>query len=347
MRSHARALDQQDAFPAADLAALREAGVLRAPLPRWAGGLGLGTEPEGGAWLFALLRQLGAGSLAVGRIIEGHVNALQLICRYGEDAHIVRAASDAEQGHLFAIWNTEPPPGVRLSESGRLIGQKFHVSAAGYATRPLITVDHPNRSRLLLLSLKPGERATLDPHSMHGMRATQSGAIDLTGYHPQQGDWIGQDGDYLREPIFSAGAWRALAVMVGGITALVDELRGQLRARGRDAAPHQAARIAGALIAQETAALWARKAAVLAESGNASPADITGYVALARRAVERAAQEAIALTQCALGLAALMEGNPAEGLMRDLATYLRQPALDEALDEAAAHYAATPLPDAP
>jgi hypothetical protein len=86
---------------------------------------------------------------------------------------------------------------------------------------------------------------------------------------------------------------------------------------------------------------------VLAESGNASPADITGYVALARRAVERAAQEAIALTQCALGLAALMEGNPAEGLMRDLATYLRQPALDEALDEAAAHYAATPLPDAP
>jgi hypothetical protein len=42
---------------------------------------------------------------------------------------------------LFAIWNTETPPGVRLAQDGKsLTGRKDHVSAAGNATRPLITV---------------------------------------------------------------------------------------------------------------------------------------------------------------------------------------------------------------
>ena len=88
-------------------------------------------------------------------------------------------------------------------------------------------------------------------------------------------------GDYLREPAFSAGAWRALAVIVGGIEALVDELRTQLHARQRHANPHQAARIAQALIAQETACLWTRKAAVVAESGTVTAGDAANYVNLA------------------------------------------------------------------
>jgi hypothetical protein len=40
--------------------------------------------------------------------------------------------------------------------------------------------------------------------------------------------------------------------------------------------------------------------------------------------------------QRSLGLAALLEPNPVERLIRDLSTYLRQPAPDEALTEAAA-----------
>jgi len=44
------------------------------------------------------------------------------------------------------------------------------------------------------------------------------------------------------------------------------------------------------------------------------------------------------MVQRTLGLAAFLQTNPVERLMRDLATYLRQPAADEALTEAAARF---------
>ena len=43
----------------------------------------------------------------------------------------------------------------------------------------------------------------------------------------------------------------------------------------------------------------------------------------------------------------MADTNPAEHLMRDLATYLRQPALDEAIEEAAAHFVTRALPAQP
>jgi alkylation response protein AidB-like acyl-CoA dehydrogenase len=347
MRGRARALDRAAAFPADDVAALRGHGALLAPLPLRHGGLGLGTEPDGAIGLFDLLRLIGSGNLSVGRIFEGHVNALQLICLYGDEAQIARAAEDAASGHLFAIWNTEAPPGVRLGDDGRLSGRKSHGSAAGSATRAVITVDHSLRSRLLLVSLTAGERTGASQEVLHGMRATQSGWIDFDAYTPGFADFIGDSGDYLREPAFSAGAWRALAVILGGMEALVGELRGQLHARGRHANPHQAMRVAQALIARETAFLWTRKAALLVESGDARLEDIIGYVGLARRAVEMAAMEVIQLAQRSLGLAALVDTNAAELLMRDLATYLRQPAMDEAIEEAAAHFVTAALPGEP
>jgi hypothetical protein len=49
------------------------------------------------------------------------------------------------------------------------------------------------------------------------------------------------------------------------------------------------------------------------------------------------------LTQRSLGLGAFIAGHPVERLCRDLATYLRQPAPDEALDVAARHYFGQPV----
>jgi alkylation response protein AidB-like acyl-CoA dehydrogenase len=326
---------------------LRDSGVLRAPLPRRYGGFGFGTEPTGAMPLFRLLRRLGAANLAAGRFFEGHVNAVQLICRYGDESQMAACARDLRDGHLFAIWNTEAPPGVRRAANGRLTGGKRHVSAAGIATRAVITVDQHRSGDMLVVRLAPGERAAPMPGRLHGMRASASGCVDFTGYAPEAADWIGQGGDYLAEPVFSAGAWRTLAVLLGGIEALVGELRGQLHARGRAADPHQRGRIAEALIAQETAALWVGKAAILAEAGDAAPESVTGYVNLARKVVETAGLGAMQLAQRSLGLMALVEGNPVEALLRDLATYLRQPAMDEALGEAAAHFTVFPLPEMP
>lgn len=336
IRGRARDLDRDSGFPWTDIEALRRCGVLTATLPSDLGGFGLGAD------LFDLLRLIGHGNLAVGRLVEGHFNALRLIARYGTHAQLARAAEEAAQGHLFGIWNTEMGTGVQWAD-GALSGRKINCSAAGAATRAVITVGGSDDSRMLVVSLKQGERSGAMPGRLQGMRATQAGWIDFDGYRPQANDWIGEPGDYMREPEFSAGAWRTLAVLVGGIEELGETLREQLRGRGRDGAPLQADRIAQSLIAEQTAWLWARECACLIET-DTDAADLPGYVNLARRAVEMAGLTVIELAQRSLGLSALVEGNPAERLLRDLATYLRQPAMDEALGEAAARFVARPLP---
>jgi len=70
--------DEDGAYPAADVAALHEAGLLTAVLPVKCGGAGLT-----GLSLSEVLRSIGSGSLPLGRLFEGHVNALELVLRYG------------------------------------------------------------------------------------------------------------------------------------------------------------------------------------------------------------------------------------------------------------------------
>src|SRR5271165_2155764 len=110
--------------PLEGLDALRRHGALTAVLPRHLGGLGLGTEPDGAGGLFSLLRLVGRANLSLGRIFEGHVNAVQLVLRYGNPGQAAAIATDVLAGHLFAIWNTEAPPGVRRDGPSRLTGRK-------------------------------------------------------------------------------------------------------------------------------------------------------------------------------------------------------------------------------
>ena len=81
----AGAEDRDDGFPAEDVADLGRLGLLAAPVPSAEGGAGLGEE-QGAGILAEVLRLVGYGSLALGRLYEGHVNALHLVARYG-DAH--------------------------------------------------------------------------------------------------------------------------------------------------------------------------------------------------------------------------------------------------------------------
>lgn len=350
-QENAPALDTGGAFPAKEFADLHAIGAYVAPLPEQFGGAGLGTEPSGALGLMELLRLIGRGNLAVGRVFEGHVNALKLVAMYGTEAQLRAAADDAAAGHLFAIWNTEPSEGLRL-EAGKLQGRKIFCSAAGYATRALVTAQvsdgqtFDGHARMIVVPLHIGERVSGEKAHLQGMRACGTGSMDFDGAAVDEAMLIGQPGDYLRQPEFSAGAWRTSAVTLGGLEALVETARGQLAARNRHEAPHQAARMGTALIAQETALLWVRKAAVIAEGRDRVAEDVAGYVNLARIAVEAACLDAMRVVQRSVGLGGFLQSNPVERMLRDLATYLRQPAPDETLDEAARWFMQRALPDA-
>ena len=58
--------------------------------------------------------------------------------------------------------------------------------------------------------------------------------------------------------------------------------------------------------------------------------------------MERAALDVLELAQRSVGLGAFLRPNPMERMMRDLATYLRQPAPDRVLAGAAAFVLTAP-----
>ncbi len=348
MQSRAEALDRDAAFPAEEIDRLWRIGALTLPLPV------TGIAPEGDGRDGGLADQLsevltltGRGNLSVGRILEAHINALHLIGRYGSATQLQEASKDAQDGHLFALWVTDPPSGgLQMRRSGqtiRLTGAKQFCSASGHATRALITAEDTDGSaRLLILRLQSGERVTGLVSPLQGMRAAVTGAVDFTGCETSADRVLGQAGDYLREPDLSAGAWRGSAVALGGLIALLDLTIDQLQASGRLKNQHVQARLGQALIARESSRMWVRQAARIAEDPARPSSHRVSTVGLARIAVEAACLEAMQLAQRSLGLSAFRQGNPVERICRDLSTYLRQPAPDEVLTEAACWFAANP-----
>lgn len=340
-RAQAATRDADGAFPETEVAALGVEGLLAAPLPADQGGAGLLQCAGGLRRLARVLAAIGAGSLPLGRLYEGHVNALGLIQAYGTAAQRAAAGADARAGRLFGVWATDDgaaPLALEGAEGAlRLRGRKILASGAGWVSRPLVTARAADGLRMVLPHLPPGERADLSGWTAQGMRASATGAVDFTGLAIAPDQCLGAPDQYLAEPHFAGGAWRFLAVQSGGMAEIVGLLRGQLRDRGRDADPYQLHRVGEAAIALETARLWVDRAAALA-GGDTAPDAIAGFVNLARRAVERAALEVLEVAQRSVGLMAFMRPQPLERVARDLATYLRQPAPDRALALGAAHW---------
>jgi len=333
--------DRDDGFPHADVADLARLGLLAAPVPAAAGGAGLGAEPGAGT-LAEVLRLVGSGSLALGRLYEGHVNALQLIGQYGEASQRARLFADARAGHLFGVWNTEPAgAGLALEaeqDGLRLSGAKSFASGAGFVTRALVTAPCPrgDGTLMLVVPLEPGRRADLSAWRAQGMRASATGTLDFGGIALSDDAILGDPDDYFRQPAFSGGAWRFLAVQLGGIEAVFDAWRAHLVRLGRGADPHQLARLGEGAIAVEGARHWVARAAALATGGTLPAGRVVTFVNLARLAVEKAGLDVLQLAQRSVGLPGFLHGHPLEQLSRDLATYLRQPGPDRALTGAAA-----------
>ena len=345
-QANAQRHDPAGGFPASDVAALREAGVLNAVVPGSLGGLGIGTEAQQAHATATALHLIGGGSIALGRIFEGHLNAIRLVMRIGNPAQRRAAAADAQAGHLHALWVTDGADPLRYVPTAagiELMGNKMPCSGAGQATRAVVTAADPaGATRLLLLPLQRGEIVRELPAGLQGVRGAATGRVDFSGIQYGSEVTFGGPGDYLREPDFSTGAWRASAVAAGGLSALVEATRAELSSRARAGHPQQRERLGRMFIHEQAAWLWLRHVAPIAENADGDPGHAVASVNLARIAIEQACLDTLQLVQRSLGLSAFLQSNPIERLCRDLATYLRQPAADEVLGEAAAYFTANP-----
>jgi alkylation response protein AidB-like acyl-CoA dehydrogenase len=196
---------------------------------------------------------------------------------------------------------------------------------------------------MLVVPLNIGECVEPLIAPLQGMRAAVTGMVDFTGCVISGDACLGRPGDYHREPDFSGGAWRSSAVAFGGLCGILALAQSELAKAGRLADPHQLQRLGTAMISQETSRLWLHQAARIAEQPGADPERAVAYVGLARIAIETACLDAIRLIQRSLGLSAFRQGSPVERICRDLGTYLRQPAPDEVLTDAAAYFARQPM----
>ncbi len=324
-RGRAASLDHDGAFPADDIRLLAERGLLHAPFP-----LAGSKEVIEPTVLLELLVTLGRASLPLARLYEGHVNAVSLVVRYGTAANVQLLRDEADAGRPSAVWMAGDA--LRLADDAghHLVGGKILCSGAGYVRRPLVAADSADGSVMVIPMIAEAARAEAAGWTAQGMRATATGTVDFTGIVVAPGEIVGAPGDYLRSPYFRGGAWRVIAAQYGGLAAIFDEYKTQLAAGPHREQPIQLARFGEAAIAIETARLWVWQACRIAE-GVGDADGIDAYVDLARNAFERAALEVVAHAQKAIGLKAFMRPNPLERMIRDLSTYLRQPALDLSL----------------
>lgn len=336
--------DAAPVFPAESMRCLASAGLHREFAPVAAGGTSFLDTFARYRALMDVLRILGRADLSLGRLYEGHVNALALFEWYGSPAQITRLKRDLEHGAFYGVWATEPAPGVTISideqGGGVLEGRKSFASGAGGLASALITAQPPaGERRLVIVPANDEARTDLSPWRVRGMRATTSGHYDLTGLAVGESDLLGLPGDYDRDPRFTAGAWRFIAVQLGGIEALLAETRSAMSNGARED-PMQRARFADCVAAARTAYLWvresARRAARCDESGDESGnMDAPAFVRMARGVVERAAFDVLELCARIVGTRSAMDGERIDKISRDLALYLRQAGADHARDEAA------------
>ena len=348
--ANASLLDKQGIFPVSEFQQMAAAGLLIAPLSHRLGGLGLGFETGHTKELLMLLKEIGRSNLVVGRIYEGHVNALQLIQTFGTSEQVTAYGEDAKRHKIFGVWNAEAQDGVKIIPldrgNYRLEGSKTFCTGCGYVERPFVNGKLPDGSWQMCIVPMDEVETKVDPDwwQPSGMKATVSYKVDFTGVEVEPKSLIALPGDYFRQPWLSGGVIRFAAVQLGGAEALFDATRRYLQKLNRCEHPHQQERLGKMAIAIESGTLWLQGAAQLVDNyapvfggyphdSQEQAAKLVAYANMVRTAIEQICLDTIQLSQRSIGTLGLLPPEPMERIIRDLSLYLRQPAFDAALTD--------------
>ncbi len=342
-KSEAAATDYNEGFPIETFKKIAENKLLSAPLPRKFGGFGLGLENGTTQVLLELLKSFGRGNLVVGRVFEGHYNALLLLKLFGTDEQFRRYTAEIiEENKMFGVWNTEAADGVKIESLGGgkylLKGAKTFATGVDFVMRPLVNGTMPDGGWQMCVVPMEKVKTTVDKSWWQplGMKATRSFRVDFTGVELDESDLIGVAGNYYKQPFFSGGAIRFAAVQLGAAEAIFDETRQYLRELNRTNDPFQQMRLGEMAIAVESGNLWLNGAARKFDeyerelTAERSETFLT-YANMTRTAIAEICENVINLCAKCVGARGLNKPYHFERIFRDLTIYLRQPAPDASL----------------
>lgn len=344
--ANAANIDQEGLYPKADFAWLAEMGLLQVGLP----GQPINFNRPDTAATLRLLKQIGSANLAVGRIYEGHVNALQLVHSYASSEQKEKWFNDAIQSKVFGVWNTQDGEGINIHDIGngqyRLEGCKTFCSGAGLVQRPVITGELISQEKkgwqMCIIPVEKVKEIPVDKSFWRplGMRASASFRLNFTDVIIDENELLGPPDAYYRQPHFSGGAIRFAAVQLGGAEAILKETTSYLMKLGRTDDPFQKARLAEMTCLVETGNLWLQSAGQKADvwkNENESAAKTVAYANMMRTVIEEICLRTMQLAERCMGARGLLQPGPLERIHRDLTLYLRQPAPDASLTDIATY----------
>ncbi|WP_051285035.1 acyl-CoA dehydrogenase family protein [Aequorivita capsosiphonis] len=294
-------------------------------------------QTEGFQNIFDLLFEVGKSDLSVGRIFEGHLNALLLIDTFGTSNQKEKFHGEAADGKLFGIWNTERSfEKLNLKKSDSILhlkGAKIFCSGALNIDRPIVTATTATGLQMIILELERNSGLEEDWSLWNptGMRASVSCRIDFTGLKVCEGNFLGIANDYYKEPHFSWGGVRFSAVQLGGAKAIVDITVAHLQKLKRTQDPYQKMRLGKLSILMETANLCLQRANAIDNSKEHSKNYKINFANMMRTLTVDICEETIRLAEKSIGIQGMMQSHPLEKKVRDLRVYLKQAGPDYAL----------------
>ncbi len=276
--------------------------------------------PGGGTTLdrFLVLAEVSAVDLSMGRLFEGHADAVAILAEAGRPP---------PPAAVMGVWAARRPDGdlvaTRHGEGWRLRGRKPWASGAHLLTHALVTAGASDGDRLFEVPVDGDDVSALGgTWPAVGMAMSDSADVELDVLVDDDAS-IGPPGWYADRAGFWFGSVGVAACWLGGAVGLVRALRRDLADRRPDA--HQLAHL-GAAMARCTS--MARDLAWAAACIDADPADreraIRPVALELRHLVEDGCLEVLVHVGRAGGAAPLCQDPAQSRRLADLPVYIRQ-----------------------
>jgi hypothetical protein len=187
---------------------------------------------QGDTWArFDALSRWSAQDLSLGRLVEGHADALGILAEAGMEP--------AASGAIYGVWaarSSSEGTTARLESDGwHLAGKKPFCSGSDLLERALVTAETTDGYRLFDVDVARQVVST-DPDSWQavGMADSRSETVRFGGPAIPGDRAVGAAGFYLSRPGFWFGAVGVAACWYGGAAGLVEHLRRTLDPQSSD-----------------------------------------------------------------------------------------------------------------
>ncbi|MGI8632507.1 MAG: hypothetical protein ACR2NA_08180 [Solirubrobacterales bacterium] len=328
-------LDARPRFPAAAFTDLIDSGATTFGLDP-----GEPVGPTGFRAQCALVREVSAADSSVGRILDGHLNAVERILLHADPATAATWWERAGGGALLGLWGADPVdgegPAARLFGRGEeltLDGVKVFCSGAGGLDAALVLCRRDGEQgppRLVLVGARDDVRVDPAWFKGSGMRASESHRV--TFVHAPVLAELGGPGVLGEAPWLHRDAIRTAHTWAGSLDALAAAALASLAQRPPDPRADLAAGAIGA--ACDTADLWLAQA--LRAVDDHDPAAIARASIHGRWTIAAAARTVIAETEAAAGSRPFATTRALDRPRRDLQLFLSQHRLEPLLSRAGA-----------